>query len=251
MTVKIRQLKEPPLLSPPGIEQSPWMELSPSHIQKMRESLHGLKGSIDGYTSALAGMKRLGLDVSQETSAHERGMLRQLSKPSAPFYFISHAANMRTLGLDVSAVVVARRSGLLEELRGYRYGDMENNLMGRMASMMAEAGLDVSRQVAGHEAWIKAGAGGTERDRDWNSYALHLVEFRRLGLDVKDELKEHAGDMKGAMGRLIKEGNWVWLAHHAANLAELGLLAPNPGYKRDSHAAMPPLKKFAGGKHDG
>lgn len=264
MTVKLKELKEQPLLSPPG---EPQVEVTPEQVGAMTHYLQELKGKIDSGSAAVffglaVNMTRMGLDVNQALKDTEQKLRAEVSTldhwtwgPPYPAQFhwdkyVDRVAKMKRHGFDVSQElkqVGMSETIFVQHLSGYE-GDKPVCFFTEMAAALTELGFQVATQVSRNETAIREEVAPDAAGERWYSVAGHLANMKRAGLDVTKEVKQYKTQIRQLLPEIVKEAKkdnhkWCEFAEHAADMCDLELLTPNPGQKRTS-PPMPPPKKF-------
>jgi len=263
MTQKIRELKSPPLLSPPPEEmkRTPWLELRPKDIDVMYEQ-QGIDAESRGwrrFASHLANMKDLGLEtdswikrygpkLNETLAAH----VRELGKDPESWHWMATLElgwSMKRLSFEAATLVAPVKTHLEKHAAERGYINMHDRT--RELLEARDLGIDVTRQLTEWRGEIE-GELDMPYGRDTiDAFTIHAGNMKRLGWTRKpDDWSDKFTSSLRWKDREIRAGlrqnNYIErFTEYAAAMRELELLAPNPAYKMGIETPIPPIKKFS------
>jgi hypothetical protein len=240
MTVKVKNLREQPLLRPPGEVQSPWAELSPERVKGMWAALgsHRLSGKWELFLSQAAFMARLGFkkdDLIGENKPRLMILLDEASKnlryACGPVSYYIIANGMLRLGLDIKAKVAKDRDAMLHYIddsarRADSFGLGHAADMFYLLDILRRTGVDDGGRVRQHVGVAREYMDQFPFSRNVNCEILAraCVDVHSAGFDLERLLYSGGfADLRAWIAGLAKKNDWYGYAEAATKFKEMGL----------------------------
>jgi hypothetical protein len=248
MTVKLSQLREPPLLGaiPVTGESSSYEEVKDEYLPGMRKALHNSMRVPNRrcFTTMALGMKKLGLNVEREITTMEDDCWSQLLVDIANYGDISHitwlASDMKQLDLDLRKKTGMIRARALKVMK-QDYSQKDWYSYAQMASELKTLGVGVPAGLKATEAELRTELDKSAGNGWWMIYARHAVFMKRIGFDAAADMRAMQGALFSQLGQCAAGKDWDGFAGLASDLSEFGLLTPR---KSRHQPALPQLKRF-------
>ncbi len=246
MAVKTRDFRKSPLLSPPSDSESPFAEVSPADVGRMRVALKSVMNFSEplGYCGYSATLIKLGVVDAHDCVDGEAPARREMTQAKEDVHwekYIKYGRFLTALGHDVGADVRANISGIKGLVDDWR---KSNNWIGLELVVTAkEAGAPVDEMVSGFDRDflmqdIKMAKPGDKREYQW---ARKLANMHTLGFDVSELIAENEQMLKDGIARHSK-GETRVLIDYLECMQDLGLLTQTK--QKDFADTMPPIKKL-------
>jgi hypothetical protein len=206
-------------------------------------------GSFVHYAYALS---VLGLEVKPVLDGKEQVFRRLLGrfmqKPDDIHYRMYIPVYLKKAGLDLSGELTPHRDALLGHLRDIGTDNVNGIIpeigFTQMAAQLKELGFKIPKAVFPPEKelrrYLKSTAG-----QDLTIFVKMAADMDAIGLDVKKDVEMHRPEVAASISnpRQLSGISFTGIETVEA-LLRLGLLTPNPAYRKPAGIHMPPLKKF-------
>jgi len=237
-----KALKEPPLLLLAKNWDSPFQEIPPHRISRLKDprflgGMHEL-----ARARVLAWMQNLGLDIHPAIEGFRPGLEAILSE-SYKYDTNTNAqyrANLLILGIIPKGDYKWLEGIIPKVLEDLGKKDC-TGLFLELAGSAQTLGIDVSWEVKKYSPLIERELDSLQYSKNWRNFVNVAEAMSRLDFPLQERVAAHR---KAILYSLSSTRDYFDYLNFASDAASLGLLTPNPDYRRPKQDKAPPMREW-------